>query len=233
MDFAAILEVSNPTPAVSVDLFDMAPHTAKTVVYPKITPRRMYNLDFFTDDELDGQTCDDINQVFTTETNAHAAEIIAFSLLSMALTSGVAIMMYRNPQLMAHPNKLIYYMCLCEGIVAWQAMISHLGPKTIICYFGLANLYEKTTWWENDTANVIQLMTTTNFNIQQFFEFVSLALNLFLCLDIVLTMRNPFYPHSRRMKFYLFFSIILSAMAFYMSLKRYSLPHDEDRLSTY
>ena len=76
-------------------------------------------------------------------------------------------------------------------------------------------------------------MTATNFNIQQFFEFCSLALNLFLCLDIVLTMRNPFYPHNRRMKFYLFFSIILSIAAFFLSLKRFALPTDSDKLSMY
>jgi len=29
------------------------------------------------------------------------------------------MMMKYNPQLMAHPNKLIFYMCLAEGIIAW------------------------------------------------------------------------------------------------------------------
>ncbi len=112
-------------------------------------------------------------------------------------------------------------------------MVSHLGPKIVICYFKLDKLYIDTTWWENDPAHVIHLMTASNYNIQQFFEFCSLALNLFLCLDIVLTMRNPFYPHERRMKFYLFFSIILSILAFFLSLKRYSLPEDQEMLTMY
>jgi len=37
----------------------------------------------------------------------------------MMVTGTVARMMRNNQQLMAHPNKLIFYMCICEGIVAW------------------------------------------------------------------------------------------------------------------
>lgn len=33
--------------------------------------------------------------------------------------------------------------------------------------------------------------------------FFSLGLNFALCLEITLTMKNPFYPAERRMKFYL------------------------------
>ena len=71
------------------------------------------------------------------------------------------------------------------------------------------------------------MLSQSNFNILQYFEFLSLALNFFLCLDIVLTMRNPFYPHDRRMKSYLPWSILLACFAFSVSLKRISLDHDE------
>ena len=81
----------------------------------------MYSIDYFveTADGLNTQTCENVSIDTTTEGMSTAGQVIAFSALSMILTGGVAVMMYRNPQLMAHPNKLIYYMCLCEGIVAW------------------------------------------------------------------------------------------------------------------
>ena len=74
------------------------------------------------------------------------------------------------------------------------------------------------------------LLAQSNFKVLQFFEFVSLALNLFLCLDIVLTMRNPFYPHERRMKFYLAFSLVLAGICFPLSLQRISAPAEEEKL---
>ena len=81
---------------------------------------------------------------------------------------------------------------------------------------------------------IFNLLRTSNFNILQLFEFISLALNFFLCLDIVLTMRNPFYPHERRMKFYLPLSVIIGVIGFSLSLKRVSDPLDGDkRLSLY
>jgi len=68
----------------------------------------------------------------------------------------------------------------------------------------------------------------------QFFEYISLALNFFLCLDIVLTMRNPFYPHERRMKLYLPIAVFLASVAFPLSLKRITAPIDQDpKLSMY
>jgi hypothetical protein len=159
-----------------------------------------------------------------------AAWICCFSVVSMLFTSSVAFMMKRNPQLMAHPNKLIFYMCLSEGIIAWQAMVSHLGPPKMICYFGLERLYSDTTWWETSEVDTINLLQQSNFNVLEFFEFVSLALNFFLCLDIILTMRNPFYPHDRRMKLYLPSSVLLAMTAFFLSLKRVTGVELEDSL---
>lgn len=73
-------------------------------------------------------------------------------------------------------------------------------------------------------------MRQSNYNILQLFEYISLALNFFLCLDIVLTMRNPFYPHDRRMKFYLPGAVFIGLFAFSFSLKRISEPHQENGL---
>jgi hypothetical protein len=36
---------------------------------------------------------------------------------------------------------------------------------------------------------------------------MTLLLNISLCVDLLLTLTNPFYPSKRRMKFYLLFSI--------------------------
>ena len=129
---------------------------------------------------------------------------------------------------MSHPNKLIYYMCLCEGIIAYQAMISQMSVAKVICYFDLQGLLQATTFYAMNETEAIQLLRTSNFNFLQFFEFISLALNFFLCLDIVLTMRNPFYPHDRRMRFYLPLSVVIAAVCFAASLKRVSAPASKD-----
>ena len=88
------------------------------------------------------KTCAEINAAgWISMDMSHSVAIVAFAILSMLTTGTVALMMRNNKQLMAHPNKLIFYMYICEGIVAWQAMITHLGPQEVICYFGLETLY--------------------------------------------------------------------------------------------
>ena len=36
---------------------------------------------------------------------------------------------------------------------------------------------------------------------------LALLLNISLCIDLLLTLTNPFFPSKRRMKYYLLFSI--------------------------
>ena len=48
--------------------------------------------------------------------------------------------------------------------------------------------------------------------INNFFQLVSLCLNLFLCIDLVLTLWSPFEVARGRMKYYQFFSILISGI---------------------
>ena len=87
---------------------------------------------------------------------------------------------------MAHPNKLIYYMCISEGIIAWQAMISQMSVAKIICYFQLDHLLQVTTFHAMDQATAMSYLRTSNFNFLQFFEYISLVRNTFLSQSTVL-----------------------------------------------
>lgn len=79
----------------------------------------------------------------------------------------------------------------------------------------------------------MRYLSMSNFNILQFFELVSLALNLLLCLDIVWTMRNPFYPHDRRMKFYLPSAILFALCTYNMCLARIAEPPGNGGLNNF
>lgn len=50
-----------------------------------------------------------------------------------------------------------------------------------------------------------------------------------MCLDIVLTLRNPFYPHARRMKAYLILSVISALFATKFCAGNFAL-HDNDHI---
>ena len=66
------------------------------------------------------KTCPEINaEGWISMDMKHSAYIVIFAMFSMACTGFVALMMRNNKQLMSHPNKLIFYMCICEGIIAW------------------------------------------------------------------------------------------------------------------
>ncbi len=56
------------------------------------------------------------------------------------------------------------------------------------------------------------MLCESNQIVFQFFQLLSLAFNFCLCHDLIMTLKNPFYPGKRRMKFYIIFSVLVVAV---------------------
>jgi hypothetical protein len=69
---------------------------------------------------------------------------VSIAILSMVCSLFVALTIFYNPKLRIHPSKLICYMCICEGISCFNALVWAIGPLDIICYFGLHYAYKWT-----------------------------------------------------------------------------------------
>jgi hypothetical protein len=52
--------------------------------------------------------------------------LVAF--VSMVCSTFIALTIFYNKKLSIHPSKLIGYMCLCEGISCYNALIWAAGP---------------------------------------------------------------------------------------------------------
>ena len=135
--------------------------------------------------------------------------------------------MYFNKQLLQHPNKLIFYMCISEAIAANASLFALLSTKWVICYFDLNMLYSWTSVVNVTPEESYELLIQTNYTIISYFQFLSLSLNFFLCLDLILTLRNPFSPHDRRMKFYKFGSVMIAAVASVLTMDKFAAKKGE------
>lgn len=104
-------------------------------------------------------------------------------------------------------------MCISEAIAANASLYALISNKWIICYFNLNELYSFTTFNLANSEDTFQILRKSNNTMVSYFQFLSLALNFFLCLDLILTLRNPFSPHDRRMKYYGSASFVLAAVS--------------------
>ena len=174
---------------------------------------------FFT---TESATCSDVDvSTMSKESMGENFLVVCLGTLSIFATCVVALLMATNKRLMAHPNRLIFGMCLCEAAAAWHAIIAHMGVKTIICYFDLDDIFIKTNYaWSGSELETLTLLENNNYAILTFLEFFSLSLNFFLCLDIVLTMRSPFEPHGRRFKWYLAGSALITVVCYLCCIPR-------------
>ena len=93
--------------------------------------------------------------------------------------------------------------------MSWNALMEVINPITIICYLDLEGMFARTTFREFLIEDVHEMKSLTNTLCQSnqifycFFQLMSLMLNLCLCIDLILTIYNPFQPAAKRLKWYL------------------------------
>jgi uncharacterized membrane protein len=159
---------------------------------------------------------------FTKDIIEKAFFKILIASLSMLVSSSVALTMYLNKQLLQHPNKLVFYICICEAIAANASLYALISNRWVICYFDLNMLYSYTSIIAADPEEAFQLLRYSNYTVISFFQFCSLSLNFFLCLDLILTLRSPFNPHDRRMKYYKVCSVVMSVLCCLFTMDKYA-----------
>lgn len=131
----------------------------------------------------------------------------------------VAVTIFYNKKLNQHPSPLIARICIVEAIMSWNAMWRFLDVKYAICYFKLHYLFRYTTFYDVHSANSNKelwhsflVIYWSNEIVTEFFEFMSLGLNLCLCIDLVFTLWSPFEVARARMTAYTFGSGLVSAI---------------------
>ncbi len=137
--------------------------------------------------------------------------MILISTLSMFGSMFVATIIFSSKKLQVHPQRLIAYTCMSEAISSFNGVIWAMKTDYIIDYLDLSTVFAQTIYFNTSEIYVKkakELLVYTNDFFFQYFSLLTLALNTCLCVDLVLTLRNPFQPAKIRMMIYLGTSVI-------------------------
>lgn len=108
---------------------------------------------------------------------------------------------------------MIGYISFFEAISAYNMIVWISSTVEWIEYFGLEYIWKFTTFTIFNEGAGCRVLCITNQKIGVFFfSMMSLGMNLCLCLDLIQTLKQPFYPASRRQKWYLIGSFIFSTV---------------------
>jgi hypothetical protein len=89
--------------------------------------------------------------------------------LSILMSSLVVLIMNKNPNLMHHPNRLVYYMCLAEGIACFNSIIAEVGIRDWLCYWGNAKVLSFTLGSTITHEDAFRRLMISNYTCMQFF----------------------------------------------------------------
>jgi len=123
----------------------------------------------------------------------------------------VGITIFSIKKLRVHPNSMIGYISIFEAISAYNTIVWICSTVEWIEYFGLEWVFHYTFFVPTTPQNSCRMLCALNQRLGVFFfSMMSLGMNLCLCIDLILTLRSPFYPAARREKFYLIGSFVFS-----------------------
>lgn len=165
-------------------------------------------------DDMSTFCTDEILTQFSTQDNKtqtlyiQRAIYCTLAVLSILGLIIVALSIFYNKKLREHPSPLIARICLVEAIMCWNSLMRFLEPKYIICYFNQYAILAATTTIPYYPSFLVLIWS--NELIFNFFQLFSLGLNLFLCIDLVLTLWSPFEVARGRMKYYELLSCLVS-----------------------
>jgi hypothetical protein len=69
----------------------------------------------------------------------------ALAIMSILGLGIVALTIFKNKKLNAHPSPLIARICLVEAVMCWNALLRFLNTEIPICYFKLYMLFNYTS----------------------------------------------------------------------------------------
>ena len=116
--------------------------------------------------------------------------------------------------LQQHPMNIIMWNALAESL--FQML---LVMQFWVCRLELNRIFAYTVYFKTDKYHVLKasnvLWTSCNF-LSNFFYSASLMLNFWLCIDLILMIRNPFAPKEKRVMWYYFATIVWSLCQAYV-----------------
>lgn len=118
------------------------------------------------------------------------------ALISFLSLISIVVTMQSHTKLQQHPSFLIACICLIEAINSYISLVNvpQLTSTYFICYFEniFVNLLRYTFFEAKKLEEVYQLLVLVNEIIFDYFQHVSLVLNMCLCHDLIQTLKNPF-----------------------------------------
>ena len=100
---------------------------------------------------------------------------------------------------------------MSEAISSFNGVIWAMNTNYIIRYLDADTVFAQTIYFDASDKSVEKardLLVYTNDFFFQYFSLLTLALNTCLCVDLILTLRNPFQPAKIRMMIYLGISVV-------------------------
>ena len=69
---------------------------------------------------------------------------VGSAILSMLGLLVVSLTIMYNKKLRQHPSPLIARICIIEAINCWSSLLKYLKTSTVICYFSLYTVFDRT-----------------------------------------------------------------------------------------
>jgi hypothetical protein len=127
---------------------------------------------------------------------------VFLSLISLLANTWVTLVYLKNPELQNHPSPILAFISLFEVSMSHHAIALALETNFSIKGHGPHYLIEFLSFFHLTRSESKSISCAINQMLYAGAAAGVLCYNTFLCVDIMITLRNPLIPGKKRMKFY-------------------------------
>jgi len=162
----------------------------------------------------------------------HPVQIICLVIGSISYFAGilVALSYILSKNLRSHPSFLVVMICICESIATFHMI---LGAFNVTGYIKSLRLHDALYYMllgadvRTSSSSIMDLheryaeiLCESNNMLVNSFSLASIMFNICLCIDLLLTLRNPFSPPHGRNRWFVIGTAIIS-VSITVALKDY------------
>lgn len=136
----------------------------------------------------------------------HELLYTVLGIINITFSSLVVITYFTSKKLQQHPSGVIASLAICELATTYHSLIYMWGTQGVLTALTLPKM-RLWTWFGLDENGASGLMCIFNQSIFIFGTIAGILYNIILCIDLILTLRNPFSPAFKRKILYHIFSL--------------------------
>lgn len=114
----------------------------------------------------------------------------------------IPLMYIKSKKCRHHPSQIFFSISVCQSLSCYNLLVWSWNTKKFISYFAMDQMFENFFSLNIGSSESQNNLCAINYGSFYLFFMANVCYNICLCIDLIITLKNPLYPGRKRNKIY-------------------------------